>query len=239
MASRRRSAGTNAGTGRLLISCPDGPGIVAAVTGFLFERGANVTDAQQHSTDPSGGTFFMRVEFALDDLAQRAAELEANFAPLGARFRMDWRLAQAGHPHRLAVFVSRDEHALVELLWRQRAGDLRAEIALVVANHRTLEETVRMWDIPFHHVPVTPETKPDAEAEQTRLLDEAGVDTVVLARYMQILSPGFVARPICAASAATSSGSSSPGPSPGTPKTASWSTATARSSSPRATLRRS
>ncbi|HEU5315703.1 MAG TPA: ACT domain-containing protein [Chloroflexota bacterium] len=182
MAPRKRNGDSHADTGRLLISCPDRPGIVAAVTGFLFERGANVTDAQQHSTDPTGGTFFMRVEFELPSLGARGAELESDFAPLGARFRMDWRLAHAGHPHRLAVFVSRDEHALVELLWRQRAGDLRAAIALVVSNHRTLEETVRMWGVPFHHVPVAADTKRAAEAHQLRLLDDARVDTVVLAR---------------------------------------------------------
>ena len=193
-AARGVSWDEHATTGRLLISCPDRPGIVAAVSRFLFEQGANLTDAQQHSTDPTGGAFFMRVEFELPELMTRGAELEAQFGALAREFRMTWRLAYAGRPHRLAVFVSRDEHALVELLWRRRAGDLRAEVALVISNHRLLEETVRMWGIPFHHVPVSGATKASAEAAQLALLEQARVDTVVLARYMQILSPAFVAR---------------------------------------------
>jgi formyltetrahydrofolate deformylase len=200
-ARRVRPPGPNhADTGRLLISCPDRPGIVAAVSRFLFERGANLTDSQQHSTDPTGGTFFMRVEFELPGLERQGPELEAAFAALAATFQMDWRLAYAGRRKRLAVFVSREEHALFELLWRRRAGDLRADIALVVSNHPDLEDAVRPWGIPFHHVSVTPDARPQAEAAQLALLDAAcagadrGVDAIVLARYMQIISPSFIAR---------------------------------------------
>jgi len=187
----RRST-NHADTGRLLISCPDGPGIVAAVSRFLFERGANLTDSQQHSTDPIGGTFFMRVEFELPELERRGEELNCDLAGLADAFQMDWRLAFAGRRKRLAVFVSRDEHALFELLWRQRAGDLDAEIALVVSNHAAMAEAVAPWKVPFHHVPVSADTKHEAELEHVRLLE--GVDVVVLARYMQIVSGAFVER---------------------------------------------
>ena len=129
--------------GRLLISCPDRPGIVAAVSRFLYEQGANIIHSDQHSTAPVGGVFFMRIEFDLPELQDRGPGLEHSFASVGAQFGMDWRVAYAGNPHRLAVFVSREEHCLLELLWQRRAGDLRAEIALVISNHPDLEETAR------------------------------------------------------------------------------------------------
>ncbi|MBI3962568.1 MAG: formyltetrahydrofolate deformylase [Deinococcus sp.] len=177
--------------GRLLISCPDRPGIVAAVSQFLFERGANIVHSDQHSSDPEGGLFFMRIEFDLPDLVQRGPEIEQEFRAVSQRFSMDWRLAYASQPKRIAIFVSKEEHCLLELLWRWRAGDLRAEIATVVSNHLDLQETVAGWDIPFHHLPVTPERK--AEAEQAQLALLAGrADVVVLARYMQILSSDFL-----------------------------------------------
>src|SRR3972149_3416950 len=110
--------------GRMLISCPDRPGIVAAVSRFLFERGANIVHSDQHSTDPSGGTFFMRVEFQLPELERRAPALQQDFASVAGPFGMEWRLSLASRFKRLAIFVSRAEHALLELLWRRRAGDL-------------------------------------------------------------------------------------------------------------------
>ena len=180
--------------GRLLVSCPDRPGIIAAVSGFLFERGANIVHSDQHSTDLYGGRFFLRVEFELPDLAARADGIREQFASIAVRYGMDWRLALAGTAHRVGIFVSGEDHCLLELLWQRRAGDLRAEIALVIGNHPEMAEVVAPWGIPFHHVPVTATTKPEAEARQVALLDEAEVDLVVLARYMQILSPVFVER---------------------------------------------
>lgn len=179
--------------GRLLISCPDRAGIVAAVSRFLFEQGANIIDSDQHSTDPTGGTFFMRVEFQRPELEQRGPALERAFAPIAASFNMAWRLTYAGQVKRLAIFVSKGEHALFELLWRRRAGDLRAEIAMVISNHPDLEQTVTAWGIPFYHVPVDKSRKEAAEQEQLALM-EGKVDLVVLARYMQILTPGFIKR---------------------------------------------
>ena len=178
--------------GRLLVSCPDRPGIVAAVSRFLFERGANIVHSDQHSTDPVGGVFFLRVEFTLADLAARAEGLRREFGAIGGPHGMEWRLALAAEPKRLAVFVSVEDHCLLELLWQQRAGDLGAEIALVIGNHPALAADVAPWGIPFHHVPVTAATKAEAEARQAALTDDR-VDAIVLARYMQVLSPGFVA----------------------------------------------
>jgi formyltetrahydrofolate deformylase len=179
--------------GRLLISCPDRPGIVAAVSTFLAGSGANITHSDQHSTAPSGGRFFMRIEFELPGLARRGPGLESAFSRVADEFGMDWRLAYVEHRKQLAVFVSRQEHCLLELLWQWRAGDLEADIALVISNHRDLQHTVETWDVPFHYVPVDPADRESAEVCQIALLDST-VDAVVLARYMQILSPTFVSR---------------------------------------------
>ena len=179
--------------GRLLISCPDRPGIIAAVSRFLAERGANIVDSDQHSTGSKTKLFFMRVEFDLHDLEARLSDLQRAFLDVAARFSMDWRMALATHPKRLAIFVSREEHCLLELLWQQRAGDLYAEIAMVVGNHEDLRDTVAAFGIPFVHVPVVADRKGEAEERQLAAV-EGRVDAVVLARYMQILSPEFVRR---------------------------------------------
>lgn len=177
---------------RLLISCPDQPGIVAAVSTFLFERGANIVHADQHSTDPWGGQFFMRVEFDLPGLAERREQVEREFSPIAERFAMAWRLALAARRKRIAVFVSKEEHCLLELLWQWQAGELEGEIVRVIGNHPDLRSRVEPYGIPFHHIPVARERKAEAEAAQLALT--AGqVDLVVLARYMQIVSPDFIA----------------------------------------------
>jgi formyltetrahydrofolate deformylase len=177
---------------RLLISCPDRPGIVAAVSRFLFEHGANILDADQHSTDPTGGMFFMRMAFHIDGLDLGRAELERAFAAEVAEpFAMDWSIAYAADRKRVAILVSSEDHCLLDLLWRRRSGELDADIGLVLSNHRTVEDDAARFGVPFAHVPVTPETKPQAEAAMLEHL--AGrFDLVVLARYMQILSGDFL-----------------------------------------------
>jgi formyltetrahydrofolate deformylase len=180
--------------GRLLISCPDRPGIVAAVSHFLFDHGANIIRINEHSSERGGGTFFMRLEFRLQDLATTGSALEQAFKPIAGRFGMEWRLAPAARRKRLAVFVSRAEHALLELLWQQRAGDLAADIVVVISNHTNNAELVKRQGIPFVHVPISADTKPRAEAQELEILAEHKVDTVVLARYMQVLSPTFLQR---------------------------------------------
>lgn len=178
---------------RLLISCPDQPGIVAVVSRFLHEQGANIVQSDQYSTDPKGGLFFMRIAFDLPELNEKEKELEAAFAGIADTFDMRWRFAYAYRLKKMAVFVSRQEHCLLELLWQWRAGDLMADPALVISNHEDLRETVESFDIPFHHIPITKERKEEAEDQQMALLDEYRIDVSILARYMQILSSRFVA----------------------------------------------
>ena len=180
-------------TARLLVTCLDAPGIVAAVSGFLRNHGANITAFDQHATAPEGGTFFLRAEFTSPHLD--AAAFEAAFARVVAEpFGMEWRVRYAEPRQRLALMVSRHDHALLEVLWLWRRGELDCEIPLVVSNHDDLRAEVERFGVGYHHVPVTAATKPEAEEQTLRLFAEAGVDLVVLARYMQILSPAFVAR---------------------------------------------
>jgi len=188
-AQRRRENREN--RARMLISCPDRPGIVAAVSRFLFENGANIVQSDQYTMDPSGGMFFIRIEFDLDGLADRLPELEANFAETAKAFDMAWRITRADVRKRLAIFVSREDHCLLELLWQWQAGDLDADIAMVISNHPHMRELAESFGIPYHHVPVTPETKREAEAKQLELM-RGKVDAVVLARYMQILSAEMI-----------------------------------------------
>jgi formyltetrahydrofolate deformylase len=181
-------------TARLLISCPDGPGIVAAVSAFLFDHGANIVTSDQHSTDPSSGRFFMRMAFTLDAGAEAWDALEREFADVAASRAMEWRLARATGPRRLAVLASREDHCLLDLLWRASRGELDADVALVVSNHETSRRAVEAFGVPFLHVPVTAETKPASEEAIAGAIAEARCDTVVLARYMQILSGDLLAR---------------------------------------------
>jgi formyltetrahydrofolate deformylase len=177
---------------RLLISCRDQPGIVAAVSRFLSDLGANIVSSHQHSTDPEGGTFFMRMEFTPEGLDQ--AELEARFAAeVGGPFAMDWRMWDAGRRKRMAILVSRYDHCLLDLLWRWRRDQLEADVVLVASNHPDLRADVEFFGLPYHHVPVTRDTKPEAEAQLLELL-RGHCDLVVLARYMQILSGDFLDR---------------------------------------------
>lgn len=183
-------------TARLLISCPDKPGIVAAVSQFLYAHGANVLDSSQHSTDPTGGTFFMRMAFYLEDLDVTRKQFERAFAEVVAKpFAMDWRVSYADVTPRMAILVSKYDHCLLELLWRWRSGDINLEIPVVISNHDDLRGLCESFGVTFVHLPVSKDSKPQQEAEMMQHLD--GVlgeqDFIVLARYMQILSPSFVA----------------------------------------------
>ncbi|ASW55627.1 formyltetrahydrofolate deformylase [Plantactinospora sp. KBS50] len=171
---------------RLLVSCPDRPGIIAAISQFLGDRGANIVGSDQYTSDPAGGTFFLRMEFVLPD--ERRGELVESFGlTVAARYGMTWRITDPRRRKRIAVLASRTDHCLVDLLWRWRRDELEADIVLVVANHPELRSVVEWFGVPFAHVPTPPGGRAAAEGALADLL-EGRCDLVVLARYMQILS---------------------------------------------------
>jgi formyltetrahydrofolate deformylase len=180
---------------RLLVSCPDRPGIVAAVSRFLLDHGANIIEADQHSTDPWDGTFFLRMVFTPGADAPTLATLRTAFGrDVAEPFGMTWQLWDVADRKRVAILVSRYDHCLQELLWRWRRDDLEAEVVLVASNHEDLRDDVEAFGLPYHHVPVPAGGKPASEAALLELLGAARVDLVVLARYMQILSGAFLER---------------------------------------------
>ena len=177
-------------TTRLLLACPDRPGLIARVSGFLAEAGLNIVDVDQHSS--AEGRFFMRMVFDGVPAGERA-ELERRFAAeVGGPFEMDFELGDSGAVKRVAVMVSREDHCLSDLLWRSRNGDLGGELVAVVSNHPDHADQVASVGLPFHHVPVDPGNRAEAEGRALELLE--GIDLLVLARYMQILSPEFLER---------------------------------------------
>lgn len=178
---------------RLRITCPDKPGIVAAVTNFLASHGANITALDQHTSDPEGGAFFMRLEFQTPRLDVTRGVLEDAFSELVARpFQMDWRIGYSSDTKKAAILVSGQEHCLLELLWRWSRGELDCDVGMVVSNHPVLRESVEAFGVPFHYVPADGD-KAAAEARMLELM-EGRFDLLVLARYMRILSADFVSR---------------------------------------------
>jgi formyltetrahydrofolate deformylase len=179
---------------RLVAACRDRPGIVAAVSQFLFRSGANILHSDQHTTDPTGGMFFLRMEFHYPLPNASLDELKAEFdASVGSPLGMQWRMWDTAERKRIAVMASRADHCVLDLLWRWRRGELEGEIVMVISNHENLRQDVDAFGVPFHHTEVSNVLKPRAEAEQLELLRDS-VDVVVLARYMQILSKDFLDR---------------------------------------------
>ena len=181
----------DAPTSRLLLACPDQPGLIARVSGFLAESGINIVDVDQHSS--AEGRFFMRMVFdRLPDEERRALELR--FArEIAEPFQMEYEFHESGRPKRVVLMVSREDHCLSDLLWRWRSGELGAEIKCVISNHPDHAGQVRSVGLPYHHVPVDPADRDAAEQQALELLDDE-VDLLVLARYMQILSGDFLRR---------------------------------------------
>ncbi len=179
----------DAETTRLLLACPDRPGLIATVSGFLADAGLNIVDVDQHST--AAGRFFMRMVFDSPGGDERGALEERFVGEIAAPFEMDHSFSESARRKRVAVMVSREDHCLSDLLWRRRNGHLGGgEIAMVISNHEELRAEVEAVGIPFHHVPVSRDTKEAAERRALELIGE--VDLLVLARYMQILSPAFL-----------------------------------------------
>ena len=177
----------------VLISCADRMGIVAALTAFVFDHGGNIVDLQQH-TDREEAAFFLRVEFELDGFDLDRDHVELALAPIVDRFAMRCAVRFTDTRPRTAVLVSREGHCLHDLLNRARTGDLATEIAAVISNHPDHADVARWYGVPYHHLPVTVDTKPQQEQRMAELLMTAEVELVVLARYMQVLSGAFVER---------------------------------------------
>lgn len=175
----------------VLVSCPDRPGLVASLAQVLYGHGANILAADQH-TDSEVGHFFQRVRFDAANLHTDRLTLRQAIGEVAERFGMQWRIAYDDRVKRMAIFVSRTDHCLYDLLLRHRAGELPCEIALVVSNHETLSPIAEQFGIPFRVFPICPETKASQERDELALLKQESVDLVVLARYMQILSADFI-----------------------------------------------
>ncbi len=169
----------------LTLSCPDRPGIVHAVSGFLLERGGNIEEAAQYN-DHDTGLFFMRVQFACEQLSFEA--LKEQLGPFAATFGMNWRLHATEAPMRTVLMVSKEGHCLNDLLFRWKSGLLPLDIRAIISNHREFYQLAASYNVPFHHIPVTAATKAQAEAKQYEIIEAEGAELVVLARYMQVLS---------------------------------------------------
>jgi len=174
----------------LLVSCPDGRGIVAALAQTLYGHGCNILDADQH-TDAAAGMFFQRIRFDMEGMHTDRVTLERGIHDVAQRFQMSWQLRYAEQRKQVAIFVSKYDHCLVDLLWRWQSGELGCDIALILSNHPDLEPTAKQFGVPFHLFPVTKATKAEVEAEELALLQQHDIDLIVLARYMQILSADF------------------------------------------------
>jgi formyltetrahydrofolate deformylase len=177
----------------LLVSCPDKKGLVAALAQLLYGHGCNILDADQH-TDSAAGMFFQRIRFDLAELHTDRVALERGISDVAQRFEMTWRLAYGNRRKRVAIFVSKYDHCLYDLLLRHRAGELSCDIAMVVSNHGDLESVAKQFDVPFHVFQIDKQNKLEQEQAQWKLLDAHEVDLIVLARYMQILSSAFTER---------------------------------------------
>ncbi len=175
---------------RLLVSCPDKKGLIAAISSFIAMHDGNILSADQYVSD--AGRFFMRLEIEGEGFGLEREEFAGAFAPLARRQGMRWRVSHTDAPRKMAILVSRYDHCLIDLLWRWDAGELAAEIPLVVSNHPDLALRAEVYGIPYHHMPVTKANKAEQEAAVLELLAEHEVDLVVLARYMQVLTPAFV-----------------------------------------------
>jgi formyltetrahydrofolate deformylase len=184
---------TNGSVATLHVTCPDRRGIVATLSQVLFGHGANILDSDQHS-DTTAGLFFQRIRFDTSELLTDHGTLERAIAEVAARFDMSYRLTYANKIKRVAIFVSKYDHCLVDLLWRHRAGEFPCEMAIVISNHEDLRELVAPYGVAFRVFSMDGDTKHEQEQEELELLDSLSIDLVVLARYMQILSADFTAR---------------------------------------------
>jgi formyltetrahydrofolate deformylase len=178
-------------TAILLVSCPDQKGLNAAIHDFIYRGSGNTLHADEHQ-DAERNLFLMRVEWDLTDFTVGMREFTKHFQPIADRFGMQWRVALSSYRPKVAIFVSRYDHCLVDLLYRQRSGELACEIPLIISNHADVQRWADFYGVPLHVIPVTKENKSEAERKQLDLLRPHGIDLIVLARYMQVLSSDFI-----------------------------------------------
>src|SRR5690242_4365430 len=172
-------------TATLIVSCRDRKGLVASLAQLLYGHGANILDADQH-TDQEAGQFLQRIHFDLRELHTDRVALERGIAEVAERFGMQYRLSYGTQVRRIAIFVSKYDHCLYDLLLRHRAGELRCQIALIVSNHPDLAPVAAQFAVPFHAFPIDPQNKPQQELRQRELCEQHEIDLIVLARYMQV-----------------------------------------------------
>lgn len=178
--------------GRLLVKCPDKPGIVAALSKFLFEHDSDIMESSQYSSDEEKRIFYIRFEFFTKDLQNKKSQMEEDFLQLATDFDLDYLFTYNKDTKKSAIFVSKETHCLLELLWEWQSGDLDTDIALVISNHETARGIVEPLGIPFYYIPANKDIRQEVEAKQVQLMESYDVDVLILARYMQILTPGFV-----------------------------------------------
>ena len=178
-------------TATLLISCPDRPGLVAKIANFIYANGGNIIHADQH-TDLTTGLFLTRIEWQLEGFNLPRDVIATAFSAIAKPIEAHWQLHFSDSIPRLAIWVTKQNHCLLDLLWRQKAGELPAQIPLIISNHADLEYIAQQFEIDFYHIPITKETKQDREAQQLELLQQYQIDLVVLAKYMQVLTADFI-----------------------------------------------
>lgn len=178
-------------TATLILSCRDQKGLVARISHFIFQRGGNIVDLDEH-VDNEEKMFFIRVEWDLNELNVSCSQFENEFQKLAEEINAKWEIKYSYNKHKLAIFVSKYDHCLQEILWRYKNNELDAEILLIISNHTNLEYIAKRYEIPFYHFPITKENKQEQELKELELLEAHKIDTIVLARYMQILSPIFI-----------------------------------------------
>jgi len=178
-----------AGNAVLLLSCPDRTGLISRISHFVFERGGNIIDLDEHV---DGTSFFLRIAWDMKNFSVPESEVHAAFLPLAREFNATWQIKFTSRKQRIAIFVSKLDHCLQEILWRQRSGEFDAEIRLVLSNHEDLRPLAELHQIPYAVFPITNENRMEQEGRELSLLKDLGIDTIVLARYMQVLSASFV-----------------------------------------------
>jgi formyltetrahydrofolate deformylase len=187
-----RGGATVKNTAILLVQCPDRKGLSAAIADFIFQHNGNILHVEQHQAGDGALSYLARTEFSLDEFALNVKDFATKFTPVAEQFSMQWRLALGSYRPRVAIFVSKYDHCLVDLLYRQRNGELACEIAAIVSNHPDAKRHADFYGIPYYVIPVTKENKAAAEEQELQLLRASKIDLIVLARYMQVLSSDFI-----------------------------------------------